>query len=148
MTAIGTDPLIAMLIRLKLTAIRDQLDSRLDEAARRKLTIREALSPIYRRRAATRNRSALIQRGFVSETKGSRTSRGETYKARLLLQSRVREEARGTAVTRVKTQRLASRQVSCLMSGATPMSRELEVRTPCSGVLAPGARGDKIRAAE
>ena len=38
------DPLIAMLNRLKLTAIRDQLDSLVDEAARRELTIREALS--------------------------------------------------------------------------------------------------------
>jgi hypothetical protein len=38
------DPLIAMLTRLKLTAIRDQLDSLIDEAARRELTIREAVS--------------------------------------------------------------------------------------------------------
>ena len=38
------DHLIAMLNRLKLTAIRDQLDSLIDEAARRELTIREALS--------------------------------------------------------------------------------------------------------
>src|ERR1700759_604760 len=37
------DHLIAMLNRLKLTAIRDQLDSLVDEAARRELTIREAL---------------------------------------------------------------------------------------------------------
>jgi hypothetical protein len=38
------DHLVAMLNRLKLTAIRDQLDSLIDEAARRELTIREALS--------------------------------------------------------------------------------------------------------
>ena len=38
------DHLTAMLNRLKLTAIRDQLDSLVDEAARRELTIREALS--------------------------------------------------------------------------------------------------------
>jgi DNA replication protein DnaC len=38
------DHLVAMLNRLKLTAIRDQLDSLVDEAARRELTIREALS--------------------------------------------------------------------------------------------------------
>jgi len=38
------DPLIAMLNRLKLTAIRDQLDSLVDEAVQRDLTIREALS--------------------------------------------------------------------------------------------------------
>lgn len=34
----------AMLTRLKLTAIREQLDSLLDEAARRELTLREALA--------------------------------------------------------------------------------------------------------
>src|SRR5213595_3289816 len=44
MTGIESDPLISMLTRLKLTAIRDQLDSLVDEAARRELTIREALS--------------------------------------------------------------------------------------------------------
>jgi DNA replication protein DnaC len=37
------DHLLAMLTRLKLTAIRDQLDSLLDEAGRREMTIREAL---------------------------------------------------------------------------------------------------------
>ena len=44
MTGIESDPLIGMLTRLKLTAIRDQLDSLVDEAARRELTIREALT--------------------------------------------------------------------------------------------------------
>ena len=34
MTGIESDPLIGMLTRLKLTAIRDQLDSLVDEAAR------------------------------------------------------------------------------------------------------------------
>lgn len=38
------DHLIEMLDRLKLTAIRDQLDSLVDEAGRRELTIREALA--------------------------------------------------------------------------------------------------------
>ena len=39
----GRDHLIAMLNRLKLTALRDQLDSLIDEAGRRDLTIRDAL---------------------------------------------------------------------------------------------------------
>ena len=38
------DHLAQMLTRLKLTAIRDQLDSLLDEAARRDLTLREAVT--------------------------------------------------------------------------------------------------------
>ena len=37
------DELPAMLTRLRLTAIRDRLDSLLDEAARRELNLREAL---------------------------------------------------------------------------------------------------------
>jgi hypothetical protein len=38
------DHLERMLTRLKLTAIRDQLDNLIDEAGRRDLTIREALT--------------------------------------------------------------------------------------------------------
>jgi len=39
------DHLTAMLNRLKLTAIRDQLDNLVDEAARRELTILEMAKP-------------------------------------------------------------------------------------------------------
>jgi hypothetical protein len=46
MTTVDNDLLIATLDRLKLTAIRDQLDSLLDEATRSKMTLREALVPI------------------------------------------------------------------------------------------------------
>ena len=49
------DHLIAMLNRLKLTAIRDQLDSLIDEAGRRELTIREALSLFCEREIARKN---------------------------------------------------------------------------------------------
>lgn len=42
MTNVDHDVLIATLDRLKLTAIRDQLDTLLDEAARSKMTLREA----------------------------------------------------------------------------------------------------------
>ncbi|MFO1079212.1 MAG: IS21-like element helper ATPase IstB [Reyranellaceae bacterium] len=43
------DTLLGMLSRLKLTAIRDQLDTLLDEAARRELTLREALAFLCQR---------------------------------------------------------------------------------------------------
>ena len=36
------DPLVAMLNRLKLTALRDQLDNLIDEASRRELTLASA----------------------------------------------------------------------------------------------------------
>lgn len=49
------DDLIDMLTRLKLTAIRDQLDSLLDEAARRELTLREAVAFLCEREVARKN---------------------------------------------------------------------------------------------
>ena len=49
------DHLDRMLTRLKLTAIRDQLDSLLDEAGRRELTIREALTMLCEREIARKD---------------------------------------------------------------------------------------------
>ena len=49
------DHLAAMLNRLKLTAIRDQLDNLVDEAGRRELTIREALSLFCEREIARKD---------------------------------------------------------------------------------------------
>ena len=49
------DHLIAMLNRLKLTAIRDQLDSLIDEAGGRELTIREALTLFCEREIARKD---------------------------------------------------------------------------------------------
>jgi DNA replication protein DnaC len=49
------DYLAAMLTRLKLTAIRDQLDNLVDEAARKELTIREALSFFLEREIARKD---------------------------------------------------------------------------------------------
>jgi hypothetical protein len=49
---IDHDALVEMLTRLKLTAIRDQLDTLLDEAARREMTLREALGFLCQREIA------------------------------------------------------------------------------------------------
>ncbi|WP_011910429.1 ATP-binding protein [Cereibacter azotoformans] len=49
------DHLDRMLTRLKLTAIRDQLDSLLDEAGRRELTICEALTMLCEREIARKD---------------------------------------------------------------------------------------------
>jgi DNA replication protein DnaC len=49
------DHLIGMLTRLQLTAIRDQLDNLIDEAGRRELTIREALSFLCEREIARKD---------------------------------------------------------------------------------------------
>ena len=50
-----TDALPRMLTRLKLTAIRDQLDGLLDEASRRDLTLREALAFVCEREIARKD---------------------------------------------------------------------------------------------
>lgn len=52
MTAVDHEMLIVPLDRLKLTAIRDQLDSLLDEAARSEMTSREALAFLVTREIA------------------------------------------------------------------------------------------------
>ena len=52
---ISHDHLVGMLTRLKLTAIRDQLDSLVDEAGRRELTIREALGLFCEREIARKD---------------------------------------------------------------------------------------------
>jgi hypothetical protein len=43
MVSAETEELTQMLTRLKLTAIRDQLDALLDEAARRQMSLRETV---------------------------------------------------------------------------------------------------------
>src|SRR5215831_9537804 len=47
--------LLRMLTRLKLTAIRDQLDNLLDEAAKRELSLREALAFLVEREIARKD---------------------------------------------------------------------------------------------
>jgi hypothetical protein len=49
------ETLVAMLDRLKLTTIRDQLDTPLDEAARSDMTLREALAFLVGREIARRD---------------------------------------------------------------------------------------------
>jgi len=70
------EALIAMLDRLKLTAIRDQLDTLLDEAARSEMTLREALAFLAGREIARRDErriqmaSKIAQFPFVRELDG------------------------------------------------------------------------------
>ena len=54
-TEAPTDPLDAMLARLQLSAIRDQLDSLLDEAARANLSARETLILLCEREIARKD---------------------------------------------------------------------------------------------
>jgi DNA replication protein DnaC len=57
------DHLLRMLTRLQLSAIRDQLDNLIDEAGRRELTIREALT-LFCEREIARKDQRRIEMGF------------------------------------------------------------------------------------
>lgn len=76
MTAVDHETLVAHLDRLKLTAIRDQLDTLLDEAARSKMTLREALAFLVAREIARRDErrismaSKIAQFPFVRDLDG------------------------------------------------------------------------------
>src|SRR3546814_16127829 len=76
MAALDPDARIAMLDRLKLTAIRDQLDSLLDEAARSEMTLREALAFLVSREIARRDHrriemaTKIAQFPFVRDLEG------------------------------------------------------------------------------
>ena len=76
MAQIDHETLVAMLDRLKLSAIRDQLDTLLDEAARSQMTLREALAFFVSREIARRDErrismaSKLARFPFVREIDG------------------------------------------------------------------------------
>ena len=76
MNALDHVELNGMLDRLKLTAIRDQLDTLLDEAARSEMTLREALGFLVSREIARRDErrismaSKIAQFPFVRELEG------------------------------------------------------------------------------
>jgi DNA replication protein DnaC len=60
------DSLHGSLTRLKLTAIRDQLDSLLDEAAKRELTLREALAFLVEREVARKDERRIEMAGKIA----------------------------------------------------------------------------------
>ena len=76
MAAFDHEALVGMLDRLKLSAIRDQLDTLLDEAARSDMTLRESLAFLASREIARRDErrimmaSKLAQFPFVRELEG------------------------------------------------------------------------------
>jgi hypothetical protein len=63
---IDHETLLSMLTRLKLTAIRDQLDTLLDEAAGRELNLREALGFLCEREVARQRGSSSSCRPWSS----------------------------------------------------------------------------------
>ncbi len=55
MAGVDHETLVGWLTRLQLTAIRDQLDNLLDEAAEKKLTLREALALLVEREVSRKD---------------------------------------------------------------------------------------------
>jgi DNA replication protein DnaC len=76
-----TDHLPSMLTRLKLTAIRDNLDSLLDEAARRDLTLREALTFLCEREIARKDERRIRMGLSVANFPAVRTLEGFDFDA-------------------------------------------------------------------
>ena len=84
--AVDHETLLGWLTRLQLTAIRDQLDNLLDEAAQRKLTLRESLAMLVEREVSRKDERRIemafklahfpVVRG--SPTSTSRRSRAST----------------------------------------------------------------------
>ena len=83
---IDTDRLDELLTRLRLTAIRDQLDSLLDEASRAQMTLREALLFLAEREVARRD-TRRIQMGMMWPPAHSAPRR--VWMSALLLPARV-----------------------------------------------------------
>lgn len=73
------ETLLGWLSRLQLTAIRDQLDSLLDEAARRELTLRETLGFLCEREIARRDERRITMAGRIAHFPAVRELDGFDY---------------------------------------------------------------------
>ena len=62
------EDLARSLTRLKLTAIRDQLDSLLDEAAKRELSLAEALAFLVEREIARKDEWRIAMAGKIAHS--------------------------------------------------------------------------------
>jgi DNA replication protein DnaC len=93
------EALVGMLGRLRLTVIRDQLDSLLDEAARREMTLREALAFMCEREVARRDERRVEMALKIAHFPFVRDLQGFDFAAQPSLDPRqVRELATGRFV--------------------------------------------------
>jgi DNA replication protein DnaC len=77
----GHDALADMLTRLKLILVRDQLDSLLDEAARREMTLREALGLLCEREIARKDERRIEMGGKIAHFPTTRDLAGFDFSA-------------------------------------------------------------------
>jgi DNA replication protein DnaC len=78
---VALDELLSMLTRLKLTAIRDQLDSLLDQAARAELNLREALGMLCAAEVARKDERRVQMGMSIAKFPFVRTLEGFDYEA-------------------------------------------------------------------
>src|ERR1700758_1603507 len=91
---VDQEGLLSALSRLKLTAIRDQLDSLLDEAAKRELTLREALAFLVEREVARKDERRIEMAGKIAHFPMVRALDGFEFAAQPSLDARqIRELA-------------------------------------------------------
>jgi DNA replication protein DnaC len=91
---IDHESLLTALSRLKLTAIRDQLDSLLDEAAKRELTLREALAFLVEREIARKDERRITMASKIAHFPAVRDLDGFDFAAQPSLDPRqIRERA-------------------------------------------------------
>ena len=96
---IDHEALVGMLGRLRLTVIRDQLDSLLDEAARRELTLREALAFVCEREIARKDERRIEMAMSIAKFPFVRDLAGFDFQAQPSLDPRqVRDLATGRFV--------------------------------------------------
>jgi DNA replication protein DnaC len=98
------DHLEQMLTRLKLTAIRDQLDGLLDEAARRELTLRETVGLLCEREIARKDERRIEMALSIAKFPFVRDLTGFDFKAQPSLDPKqIRELATGRFVANGET---------------------------------------------
>ena len=90
--------LLRMLTRLKLTAIRDQLDSLLDEAGRSELTLRDALGLLCEREISRKDQRRIDMALSIAKFPFLRDLAGFDFKAQPSLDAKqIRELATGAS---------------------------------------------------
>jgi DNA replication protein DnaC len=102
--SVDHEQLLRLLTRLKLTAIRDQLDSLLDEAGRSELTLREALALLCEREVGRKDQRRIDMAMSIAKFPFLRDLAGFDFKAQPSIDAKqIRELASGRFIANGET---------------------------------------------